>query len=278
MNFELRYASHQDDAKHYDTEALRQHYLIERVMEPDQINMVYSMYDRIIAGGAMPVNEELLLSAPDQLRADHFTSRRELGIINVGGAGVVTVGDTEYPIAPREALYVGRGERDVRFRSVEAACPAMFYINSAPAHCTYPDRHVTLADAVVMNMGTQEECNVRTINRLLVKEVVQTCQLQMGMTQLKPGSTWNTMPAHTHSRRMEVYFYFDLPDDQAVCHFMGEPQQTRHIWMHNCQAVISPQWSIHSACATSAYTFIWGMCGENLDYNDMDWCKTTDLK
>ena len=278
INCEVRYPSHQDDAKHYDTQTLRKHYLVENLMAADEINMVYSMFDRIIAGGAVPVNEELTLKAPDILRADWFTQRRELGIINVGGTGTVQVGDECFEIPFKEALYVGRGNRDVIFRSADPANPARFYFNSALAHRETGIRQVSKKDAVVMHLGSLEESNERTINRLLVKEVVPCCQLQMGMTELAPGSTWNTMPAHTHDRRMEVYFYFELPQDAAVCHFMGQPQETRHIWMHNEQAVISPQWSIHSACATRNYTFIWGMCGENDDYNDMDWCATEDLR
>lgn len=278
INCQVRYASNPVDAKSYDTGRLRNEFLVEKVMEEDEINMVYSMYDRIIAGGAVPVREKLLLAPPEILKADHFTSRREVGIINVGGAGKVRAGESEYTLQYKEALYLGRGERDIEFESLDAAHPAHFYFNSAPAHCSCPDKQVTKKDAVVMDCGSLEESNRRTINRLLVKEVIQCCQLQMGMTELKPGSTWNTMPAHTHDRRMEVYFYFEVPAEGAVCHFMGEPQETRHIWMHNEQAVISPQWSIHSACATGNYTFIWGMCGENQDYNDMDWCKTTDLK
>ena len=278
INCEVRYPSHQDDAKHYDTATLRKHYLVENIMVPDEINMVYSMFDRIIAGGAVPVQEDLVLKAPDILRADYFTQRRELGIINVGGTGTVQVGDECFEIPYKEALYVGRGNRDVIFRSNDPAHPARFYFNSAPAHRETGIRQVSKKDAVVMHLGSLEESNERTINRLLVKEVVPCCQLQMGMTELAPGSTWNTMPAHTHDRRMEVYFYFELPEDAAVCHFMGQPQETRHIWMHNEQAVISPQWSIHSACATRNYTFIWGMCGENDDYNDMDWCAATDMR
>ncbi|MBP3355855.1 MAG: 5-dehydro-4-deoxy-D-glucuronate isomerase [Rikenellaceae bacterium] len=277
-NCQVRYSSHQDDAKHYDTATLRKHYLVENLMVADEVNMVYSMFDRILVGGAVPVKESLPLEAPEVLRADFFTERRELGIINVGGAGQVTVDDKTYDLDYKEGLYVGRGNKKISFASKDAAKPALFYFNSAPAHTAYPDKLVTKKDAVVMELGSLEGSNARTINRIIVKEVLPTCQLQMGMTELKPGSTWNTMPAHTHERRMEVYFYFEVPEDQAVCHFMGEPQETRHIWMHNNQAVISPQWSIHSACATSNYTFIWGMAGENLDYNDMDWCATTDLR
>ncbi|MCI2082060.1 MAG: 5-dehydro-4-deoxy-D-glucuronate isomerase [Bacteroidales bacterium] len=278
VNCQVRYASNPVDAKNYDTARLRKEFLFENVMVKDEVNMVYSMFDRIIAGGAVPVDEKLVLTPPDILKADHFTSRREVGVINVGGEGIVRVAGNEYKLERKEALYIGRGEHDIEFASRDPKHPAHFYFNSAPAHCSYPDKLVTKKDAVVMNCGSLEESNQRTINRLLVKEVIQCCQLQMGMTELKPGSTWNTMPAHTHDRRMEVYFYFDLPEEGAVCHFMGEPQETRHIWMHDEQAVISPQWSIHSACATSNYTFIWGMCGENQDYNDMDWCKTTDLR
>ncbi|GHV01274.1 4-deoxy-L-threo-5-hexosulose-uronate ketol-isomerase 1 [Bacteroidia bacterium] len=274
----LRYASSPADAVGYDTDRLREEFLIERVMTPGQICLTCSMFDRMIAGGAMPVGERLELEAVDLLRSERFTSRREVGIINVGGAGTVTVDGRRYELDFKEALYVGRGEKRIFFESADAAKPAMFYLNSAPAHCEYPDRKITRADAVVMEAGSAEGSNHRIINRMIVKEVVPTCQLQMGMTELKTGSVWNTMPAHTHDRRMEVYFYFELPADHSVCHFMGQPQQTRHIWMQNLQGVISPSWSIHSACGTAAYTFIWGMCGENLDYNDMDGCPTNRLK
>jgi len=278
LNCQVRQASHYEDAKHYDTGKLREHYLVEKVMAPDEINMVYSMFDRIITGGAVPVNEDLLLSAPEVLRADFFTQRRELGIFNVGGSGSVVVGDEEYHLENKEALYVGRGNRNVIFKSDSKDAPAHFYFCSATAHKETGVKKVSKADAVVMHCGSLEESNERTINRLLVKEVVPCCQLQMGMTELAPGSTWNTMPAHTHDRRMEVYFYFELPENDAVCHFMGQPQETRHIWIHNEQSVISPQWSIHSACATRNYTFIWAMCGENDDYGDMDWVATKDLR
>ena len=278
INCQVRQASSNIDAKHYDTARLRSEYLIENVMVPDEINMVYSMFDRIIAGGAVPVKEELVLGAPDILRAEYFTERREVGIINVGGTGVVKVGGDEYTIPFKEALYVGRGKRDISFRSLDPANPAKFYFNSATAHRETGVKQVSKKDAVVMHLGSLEESNERTINRLLVKEVVPCCQLQMGMTELAPGSTWNTMPAHTHDRRMEVYFYFEVPEGAAVCHFMGEPQETRHIWMKDGQAVISPQWSIHAASATRNYTFIWGMCGENDDYGDMDVCKTEELR
>ena len=277
-NSEVRYASHPNDAKHYDTAQLRENYLIEKVFTPDQVNMVYTMHDRMIAGGAMPVNEVVELQPIDILRNEYFLGRREIGIFNVGGKGIVKAGDKEYVLEYKEALYLGRGDRKVTFESADSSNPAKFYFCSSPAHATYPDHLTTRKDAVKMDLGTLEESNHRIINRMLVKEVVPTCQLQMGMTELMPGSTWNTMPAHTHERRMEVYFYFEIPEDQAVCHFMGQPQESRHIWMHNEQAVISPEWSIHSASATKNYTFIWAMCGENLDYNDMDGCATVNLK
>jgi len=277
-NYELRYAANPEDARCYDTKRLRKDFLIERLFAKDEVNMVYSMYDRMIVGGAMPVDEELTLEAIDLLRAPFFTTRREVGIYNVGGSGRVIVGDEVFELGYKEALYIGRGDREVRFASTEAVKPAKFYFNSATAHTAYPCRKVTKADAVVAHMGSLEMSNERNINKMLVNQVLPTCQLQMGMTELAPGSVWNTMPAHTHSRRMEAYFYFELPSDQAVCHFMGEPQETRHLWLSNDQAVLSPEWSIHSAAATHNYTFIWGMAGENLDYGDQDFYQITDLK
>lgn len=277
-NYEIRYASHPDDARHYDTERLRRDFLIERVFAADEVNMVYSMYDRMVVGGAMPVHELLPLEAVDPLKSTYFTERRELGIFNVGGPGCVRVGQQEYQLDYKEALYVGRGDREVAFSSVDAAQPALFYFNSATAHTAYPCRKVTKSDAVVAHMGSLDMSNERNINKMLVNQVLPTCQLQMGMTELATGSVWNTMPAHVHSRRMEAYFYFELPDDQAVCHFMGQPQETRHIWMRGNQAVLSPEWSIHSAAATHNYTFIWGMGGENLDYGDQDFSAITELR
>lgn len=277
-NYEIRYAAHPEDARHYDTARLRRDFLIERLFVGDEVNMVYSMYDRMVVGGAMPVSEALPLEAIDPLKAPFFTTCREVGIYNIGGTGVVKVGDESFELGYKEALYIGRGEREVTFASMDAQKPALFYFNSTTAHCTYPCRKVTKADAVVASMGSLETSNERNINKMLVNQVLPTCQLQMGMTELATGSVWNTMPAHVHSRRMEAYFYFELPEDQAVCHFMGEPQETRHIWMHNQQAVLSPEWSIHSAAATHNYTFIWGMGGENLDYGDQDFFDIRDLK
>ena len=277
-NYEVRYASHPQDAKQYDTTRLRKEYLVEKVFSADEVNMVYTLYDRLVVGGAMPVNETLVLEAIDPLKSEFFLSRRELGTYNVGGPGKVTVDGVVFELNSKEALYLGAGDRKVTFESIDAANPAKFYFNSAPAHKTFPDRKVTKADAIVMELGSLETANHRNINKMLVCQVLETCQLQMGMTELAVGSVWNTMPAHTHSRRMEAYFYFEVPEEQAVCHFMGEPTETRHIWMKGDQAVISPEWSIHSAAATSNYTFIWGMAGENLDYSDQEFSKIVDLK
>lgn len=277
-NYQVRYAAHPEDAKSYDTERLRRDFLIENVFTTNEVNMVYSMYDRMVVGGAMPVGEALPLEAIDPLKAPYFLTRREIGIFNVGGAGTVRVGDESFHLDFKEALYLGSGERDVIFESDDAAAPAKFYFNSTTAHRNYPDCKVTKANAIVAQMGSLEGSNDRNINKMIVSQVLPTCQLQMGMTELATGSVWNTMPAHVHSRRMEAYFYFELPQSDAVCHFMGEPQQTRHIWLHNEQAVLSPEWSIHSAAATHNYTFIWGMGGENLDYSDQDFSDITDLK
>ncbi len=277
-NYEIRYATHPKDAKCYDTERLRCEYLIPELFSEDEVNMVYSMFDRMIAGGAMPVTEALTLEAIEPLKSLYFTSRREIGIFNVGGDGVVRVGGETFALSFKEALYIGRGERNVVFESKDPANPALFYFNSTSAHTTYPCRKVSKSDAVSVHMGSLETSNERTINKMLVNEVLPTCQLQMGMTELLSGSVWNTMPAHTHTRRMEVYFYFEIPSNQAVCHLMGEPNETRHIWMRANQAVISPEWSIHSAAGTHNYTFIWGMGGENLDYSDQDFYEITDLR
>lgn len=278
INYEVRYASHPDDVKHYDTEQIREHFLIPTIFSANKINMVYTMFDRFIVGGAYPTTQSLKLDTIDPLKAPNFLHRRELGIINVGGPGKVKVGDKEYTLNFKEALYVGSGDHEVVFSSVSASEPAKFYFNSAPAHTSYPTKLITMKDANVINAGSLEDSNARTINQLIVKETVQICQLQMGLTELKPGSVWNTMPAHTHDRRMEAYFYFNLPAEQAVSHFMGQPQQTRNIWVHNEQAVISPEWSIHAGAGTSNYMFIWGMAGENLDYGDMDMVYPINLK
>jgi len=275
---ELRYASHPEDVKSYDTTKLRKEFLIENLFIQDEISLVYSLYDRFIAGGAMPVTRELLLESADEIKSEHFLERRELGIINIGGAAEIQAGTLSYELGFKEALYLGMGTGKVIFKSLDPQKPARLYLNSAPAHHAYSSGKITLADAEIVVLGNPESSNHRTINKLLVNSVIQTCQLQMGITELKTGSVWNTMPVHTHNRRMEVYFYFEVPEKQAICHFMGEPDETRHIWMKNEQAVLSPSWSIHSAAGTSNYTFIWGMAGENLDFGDMDVRQPDTLK
>ena len=277
INYEVRFSNHPEDAIQYGTEKLRKEFLVEKVLVDGEINLVYSMNDRLIVGGAVPT-VELELITIDPLKSEHFCDRRELGIINVGGKGEVVVDDTVYPLDYKDALYVGAGSKKIVLVSNSADNPARFYMNSAPAHQAFPTKRVTLADAEVMELGALEQSNARKINKLLVNSVVETCQLQMGMTELKPGSIWNTMPPHLHDRRMEAYFYFEVPEGQAICHFMGDPKETRHIWMQNEQAVISPPWSIHSAAGTSNYIFIWGMAGENLDYGDMDVFQPNQLR
>lgn len=276
-NYSSRYASSPQAVKKYDTKQLREEFLIDNLMEEDTINLTYSHYDRYIAGSAVPLST-LTLETIEPLKSSYFLERREMGIINVGGKGSVVVDGTTYELGFKDALYIGSGNKEIVFKSNDAQNPAKFYINSAPAHMSYPTKKVSLEEANKLQLGSMETANHRTVNQMIIGGIVTTCQLQMGMTELKPGSVWNTMPAHVHDRRMEVYFYLDIPENQAVCHFMGEPQETRHIWMNNHQAVISPPWSIHSGAGTSNYTFIWGMAGENLDYGDMDVCKITDLR
>jgi 4-deoxy-L-threo-5-hexosulose-uronate ketol-isomerase len=273
---EFRYAHHPKDAKHYTTQELREHFLIPTVFEADTIRLVYTMYDRYIVGGAMPVSKPLVLETIDELKAEYFLERRELGIVNVGGKGKVTVDGTVYELNKKEALYVGKGNKEVIFEALDGEQP-YFYINSAPAHHAYPTKKVGKEDAEVIELGDQKTANRRTLNKLIVNSIVPTCQLQMGLTELHEGNVWNTMPSHTHTRRMEAYFYFDLAEGQTVSHFMGQPDETRHIFMQGHQAVISPEWSIHSGCGTSNYSFIWGMAGENLDYGDMDAVATNEL-
>ncbi|MCX2432594.1 5-dehydro-4-deoxy-D-glucuronate isomerase [Pedobacter sp. GR22-10] len=276
--FESRYAQSPKEVKQMDTAALRENFLIESIFEANQVNLTLSYFDRYIVGGAMPVHQKLDLPNPDDLKASYFLERRELGMINVGGKAIVTADGVQFELGYKEALYIGKGTKVVSFESADAAEPGKLYLNSAPAHHTYPTKKVSKAEAEIVELGAPETANHRIINKLLVNSVLPTCQLQMGMTELKSGSVWNTMPAHTHDRRMEAYFYFEVPQGQSVCHFMGQPQETRHIWMQNDQAVISPNWSIHSGAGTSNYTFIWGMAGENLDYGDMDHCAITELK
>ena len=279
-------ACHPDDVKHYDTEQLRSHFMMPTVMEVNKINLTYSLYDRIVYGGVVPVGKTIALETIDPLKAKYFLERRELGIINTGGDGIVTVDGTDYELSFKDALYIGRGKQNVTFRSKDDTNPAKFYLNSTPAHASYKTQLITIEGrkgtikANRIKAGSMEESNDRIINQLIVANVLEEgpCQLQMGLTELMPGSVWNTMPAHVHSRRMEAYFYFEIPEDHAICHFMGEVGETRHIWMKGDQAVLSPEWSIHSAAATHNYTFIWGMGGENLDYGDQDFSLITDLK
>jgi len=276
--FESRYAVSPVEAKAMDTTALRSNFLISSVFEANKVNLTLSHFDRYIVGGAMPVNGKLSLPNPDDLKAPYFLHRREIGMINVGGDAIVTADGEVYHLGYKEALYIGKETAEVFFESADASKPAKLYINSAPAHHKFPTKKVTKAEADIVELGSAETANHRIINKLIVNSVIETCQLQMGMTELKTGSVWNTMPAHTHDRRMEAYFYFEVPEKQSVCHFMGQPQESRHIWMQNEEAVISPNWSIHSGAGTSNYTFIWGMAGENLDYGDMDHCAINDLK
>ncbi|ATL45760.1 5-dehydro-4-deoxy-D-glucuronate isomerase [Chitinophaga caeni] len=275
---EVRYAFSPAEAKAWDTEKARQAMHIPQLFAANKIYLVYSHFDRFIAGGIMPVEESLQLEPVDALKAEYFLERRELGIINIGGPGTIQVDGEIFHVDFKEAMYIGKGKEELIFSSKDPKMPAKFYVNSTPAHTSHPTRHITKKDAEIVTLGSQESANLRTINKLLVASVIQTCQLQMGMTELHPGNIWNTMPAHTHDRRMEVYCYFEVPQGQAVAHFWGQPQQTRHIWMQNEQAVISPPWSIHSGAGTSNYTFIWGMAGENLDYGDMDMAAITDLR
>lgn len=267
---EERWGTHPNDVKNYDTTQLRKEFLVEKLFETDSVLMTYTHNDRLIIGGAFPVKENLNLESVDLIKSDWFCERRELGIICIENEGIVSVDGTDYELSYKDAVYVGRGSKDVVFKSKDASKPAKFYFASAPAHKAYPTAKITKEMRRTRDLGSPATSNERLLNQIVLSEIVPCCQLQMGLTELKEGSVWNTMPPHTHSRRMEAYFYFKIPENQAVCHFMGEPQETRHIFMGNEQAVISPSWSIHSAAGTSNYTFIWAMCGENLDYDDMD--------
>ena len=285
---ELRTAASPKDVKHYTTERLREEFLIDDLFKKDDIKLVYSHIDRIITGSAVPV-KPLKLTAGDELRAEYFLERREMGVINIGPKGFITVDGKRYEVGHKEGMYIGMGSKDIVFESEDPQNPAKFYINSAPAHRTCKTVLIkpegTPSDDVVIikpenkkELGSQEEANHRTINKYILPGQVETCQLEMGMTHLEPGSVWNSMPCHTHDRRMEVYLYFDMAEDQMLMHFMGEPQETRHIVMLNEQAVISPSWSIHCGCSTRNYTFIWGMVGENQDFDDMDDIRPIDLR
>lgn len=278
MDLDIRYASHPDDVKHYTTEQLRQHFLVDTVFTADQATLTYSHVDRIIAGGIMPVGQPVTLEADREMGVEYFFQRREAGVINVGGKGIVTLDGEEFELERRDGLYIGMGVREVSFRSASDKTPAKFYFNSAPAHHCYPHAHIRISQANPVPLGSAETCNERTIYQYVHPDVCQSCQLVMGLTVLNPGSIWNTMPCHTHERRMEVYFYFDMGEDARVFHFMGQPQETRHILVGNEQAVISPSWSIHSGVGTGSYTFIWGMVGENQTFDDMDHVQPADLR
>ena len=278
MKMDVRYANHPEDAKKYTTEDIRRHFLIEKLFEDDQINLTYSHVDRIIAGGIKPLKEELKLEAGKEMGVDYFMERREVGVINIGGDGSVILDGKEYEVKSREGAYIGMGMKEVLFRSSDSSNPAKFYLNSAPAHKAYPTTIINLEKAGKVKLGDPANLNVRTIYQFVHPAVCESCQLVMGMTLLEPGSVWNTMPCHTHERRMEVYMYFDMADDTRVFHYMGQPDETRHVVMVNEQAVISPSWSIHSGVGTSNYTFIWGMCGENKTFDDMDFVDMKDLR
>ena len=296
VNCTTQTACHPDDFRHYDTATIRSRFVMENVMEPDRINVAYTMYDRFVYGGAMPATKDLALEPFDALKAEHFLDRREMGVVNVGGKGVVVADGVEYELDFKDALYLGCGTKDVVFRSVDKANPAKFYINSALAFRKFVNQRITTDEAKAkahpeewtlgnkIFAGKLEESNDRVINQLIVWPVMSkregggVNQLQLGLTELKPGSVWNTMPQHTHQRRMETYFYFNVPQGQAVCHQMGEPQEQRIVWLHNEQAVANPEWSVHSAAGTSNYMFIWGMAGENLNYGDMDKVPVLEMR
>ena len=265
-----RYANNPKDSKRYDTEELRENYLVEDIFKDDQIELVYSHVDRIIFGGIKPVYKELKLEAGKEMGVDYFLERRELGIINIGGKAIVTIDGTEYELKEKDGLYVGKGNKEVSFKSVNPEEPAMLYVNSVPAHKEYETVKIDIEKANPVRLGDNKTLNKRTIYQYVHPNVCESCQLLMGLTMLEPGNAWNTMPCHTHERRMEVYFYFDMDEDTRVFHLMGEPTETRHLVVKNEECVISPSWSIHSGVGTSNYTFIWGMCGENKTFDDMD--------
>ena len=275
---EIRSASNPKDVKHYTTERLREEFHISKLFTKDNIRMVYSHIDRIITAGLMPVKAELKLEGGKELASDYFLERREMGCINVGGKGIITIDGVDYEMNPRDGIYIGMGNKEISFKCVDEENPPKFYVSSCPAHASYPIVKIDITKAKKVPCGSVEECNKRVINQYIHPEVIKSCQLAMGLTQLEPGSNWNTMPSHTHDRRMEVYMYLDMDENDAVFHMMGEPKETRHIIMHNEEAVISPSWSIHSGVGTKAYSFIWAMCGENQEFTDMDHIETSELR
>jgi len=278
MILNVKYNNHPEDSKYYDTKTLRERYLIERVFEPDQITFTYSHHDRIIAGGVMPIHSALSLPVSKDLGTAYFLERREMGVINIGGAGWIKLDGKSIPMAERDGLYVGRGIQSVEFGSNDPKQPAKYYVNSAPAHQSYPSTHIPFTKANPNKLGSPKTLNERTIYQYVHPAVCKSCQLVMGMTIFSEGSAWNTMISHTHERRMEVYFYFNMAEDTRVFHFMGQPEETRHLIIQNEQGVISPSWSIHSGVGTSDYTFIWGMCGENQTFDDMDFVAMDQIR
>jgi 4-deoxy-L-threo-5-hexosulose-uronate ketol-isomerase len=272
------YSVHPEDFKSYHTAAIRERFLLDGLVKPNEVICVYTHYDRMIVGAANPVNTQLELENYPNLKADYFLQRREIGIINVAGDGEVIVDGQTYKVNKLDCLYVGKGIKSIKFSSIDSANPAVFYILSCPAHTNYPTTLLTNNDAVKVNAGSASTANLRTINKYIHAEGIQSCQLVMGLTVLSDGSVWNTMPAHVHDRRMEAYFYFDVPQGQRVFHYMGEGDETRHIIINNYEAVVSPPWSIHSGSGTASYSFIWGMAGENLDYTDMDVLDIANIK
>lgn len=278
IEYTEKFASHPRDVRHYNTDLLREEFLIKSVFEEDKVKLTYTGYDRFVAGGAMPRSEAIRLEPIDPMKADYFCARRELGIINIGGKALIQVDGIRYELGLKEALYITQGSKEIILESDNPHHPAMLYLNSAPAHKAFSNKLIKQTDANILELGNENNSNKRRIMQFIIAATCQTCQLQMGITELQPGSVWNTMPPHTHNRRMEVYFYTDVPEGQAVCHFMGQPHETRHIWLANNQAVISPNWSIHSAAGTSNYSFIWGMAGENLDFSDMDVVQPPELR
>ena len=275
---EIRQAVHPEHAAMFATDELRAHFLVEELFVPGETRMVYSYYDRLIMAGVVP-RDTLELDVDEKIiGASHLLERREMGIINIGGAGTVRVDGTDYPMASRDGLYIGMGAREIIFQSADGSQPAKFYVNCAPAHATFPTAHVAFAAADPIHLGEMQNSNKRTIRKYFHPEGIRSCQLVMGMTTLEPGCVWNTMPVHTHPRRMEAYLYFDIAEDNVVFHFMGEPTETRHLVVRNEEVVLSPSWSIHSGSGTGSYTFIWGMVGENQTFTDMDGVPMTDLR
>ena len=273
-----RYANYPNDSKKYDTNQLREHYMVEEIFSDDKVELTYSHVDRIIFGGIKPVNESLKLEAGKSMGVDYFLERREMGVINVGGEGIVSIDGEEFALNNKDGLYIGKGNKDIIFKSSNPKNPAKFYINSVPAHKEYKTVKIEIEKANPVKLGDNSTLNKRTIYQYVHPNVCESCQLLMGLTILEPGSAWNTMPCHTHERRMEVYFYFDMEEDTRVIHLMGEPTETRHLIVKNEQAIISPSWSIHSGVGTSNYTFIWGMCGENQTFTDMDHISMDTLR